>query len=311
MREDFAEAVEIYASKTGVPESTILDAIGKALHTAYKKATKHENIHIDVNENIKSIQIFSKKTVVEEVSDSILEISIEEAIKKEPDIKIGDEYLEDINPMEMGRIAAQVSHQVIIENIHRVKQDILYDEYQNKIGTIVTGVFQRKTRKDDIIVDLSDTEGLLPFEKQLSKDRLKIGEKVRVYIKNVEKNNNNIKILLSRTDPAFVKRLFELEVPELSSNIIEIKGIARDPGERSKIAVYSDKRDIDPHSPEPDDLTDQSDHKQTKNPEDTSRYSNNPRTAIFVPWILPEKPHLNTKKDYEFLKIPRCSSGQA
>lgn len=246
MRDDFAEAVEIFASKTGVPEESILDAISKALVAAYKKMTKHDNVEIIINTDNKSLKIYSKKIVVEDVSDSIIEITPQEASKNHPDSQIGDEILDEIDPAKMGRIAAQLSQQVILENIHRVEKDIIFDEFNNKLGSIITGVYQRKTRKDDIIVDLAKTEALLPYEKQLPKDRMKIGEKVRVYIKNVEKVNNHIRIILSRTDPEFVKKLFELEVPELTSGMVQIMGIARDPGERSKVAVYSDQRDIDP-----------------------------------------------------------------
>ncbi len=246
MREDFAEAVEIFASKTGVPEETILDAISKALQAAYKKVTKHENIKVDMDIDRKSLKIYSIKTVVDEVNDPLIEISLKDAKEKNPEIKVSDEFLDEIDPAHMGRIAAQVSQQVITENIYKVKQEIIFEEFKTKVGTIVTGVFQRRTRKDDIIVDLNQIEGLLPYEKQLPKDRMKIGEKARVFIKNVEQDNNHIRIILSRTDPDFVKKLFELEVPELSTGIVEIKGIARDPGERSKIAVFSDKSDIDP-----------------------------------------------------------------
>ncbi len=196
MREDFAEAVEIFASKTGVPEETILDAISKSLQAAYKKVTKHENIKVDMDIDRKSLKIYSIKTVVDEVNDSVIEISLNDAKEKNPEIKVSDEFLDEIDPAHMGRIAAQVSQQVITENIYKVKQEIIYEEFKTKIGTIVTGVFQRKTRKDDIIVDLNEIEGLLPYEKQLPKDRMKIGEKVRVYIKNVEQDNNHIRIIL-------------------------------------------------------------------------------------------------------------------
>jgi len=246
VREDFAEAVEIFASKTGVPEDKILNAIVKALTAAYKKMTKHDNVVIELDTISKNLKIYSKKTVKDAVEDPITDISLLEAQKRNPDARIDDEILDEIDPASMGRIAAQISQQVILEDIHQVEQDLIYDEFSAKLGTIVTGVYQRKTKKEDIIVDLAKVEGLLPYEKQLPKDRLKLGEKVRVYIKNVEKVNNHIRIILSRTDPDFVKKLFELEVPELASNVVQIKGIARDPGERSKVAVYSEQSDIDP-----------------------------------------------------------------
>lgn len=246
MREDFAEAVEIFASKTGVPEDKILNAIGQALAAAYKKITKHDNIEIKLDNENKNLKIYSKKIIVDNVNDTVTEITSIDAKEKNPDAKIGDEILDEINPASMGRIAAQISQQVILENIHEVEMDIIYNEFSEKLGTIITGVFQRKTKKDDIIVDLAKIEGLLPYEKQLPKDRIKVGGKVRMYIKNVEKINNHIRIILSRTDPEFVKKLFELEVPEISSRVVQIKGIARDPGERSKVAVSSEQSDIDP-----------------------------------------------------------------
>ncbi len=246
MREDFSEALEIYATKAGVPVDRVLEEISKALVMAYKKITKSENVEVQVDKNSSALKLFSKKIVKEAVQDRINEISLEEAQKNKKDSQIGEEILIEINPEDMGRIAAQISQQVIIENISKIKNDMLYEEYKAKIGQVTAGVFQRRIKRDDIIVDLNKIECILPAEKQLPKDRIKIGEKVRVYIKNVEQGKNSVKVILSRTDPEFVKKLFEIEVPEIASGIVKIKGIAREPGERSKIAVYSQESDIDP-----------------------------------------------------------------
>lgn len=246
MRDDFSEALEIYSSKAGVPVDKVLEEISKALVTAYKKVTKKENVDYAIDPNKKNVRIFSKKTVVENVSDKTMEISLEEARTINKEAQLGEEVPIEVNPEDMGRIAAQISQQVIMENINRIKVDMLFEEYKTKVGTITSGVFQRRVRRDDIIVDLNKVEAILPVEKQLPRDRLKIGEKVRVYIKAVEPGKNNIRVVLSRTDPEFVRRLFELEVPEIANSIVFVKGIAREPGERSKVAVYSEQSDIDP-----------------------------------------------------------------
>ena len=246
MRDEFIESVRMLSRKTGVPEDQIIEAIKEALYNSYVKVVKSENVVIEVKDD--ELKMYMKKLVVETVNDEVEEISLEEAKKMKKDVNLDDEILIEMNPEEMGRIAAQISQQTIMRNIREREKDIIFEEFKKKEGSIVTGVFQRKTKKSDIIVDLGKVEGILPIERQMPKDRMKIGEKVKVYIKSVErdKKNNNIRILLTRTSPEFVQKLFEMEVPEIINGLIEIKGISREAGERTKIAVYSEMSDIDP-----------------------------------------------------------------
>ncbi len=245
MNGEFIESIRLMSRNTGVPEKDIIEAVKESLLKAYINIMKSESVVITVDEE--DLKMYQKKLVVEEVHDELEEINLEDARKIKKDAQIDEEILILMNPEEMGRIAAQMSQQSILQNIKAKEKDILYDEYKKKEGTIVSGLFQRKTRKSDIIVDLGDIEGILPYERQMPKDRVKIGEKVKVYIKSVDKDkNNNVRILLTRTSPEFVKNLFEIEVPEIINGLIEIKGISRDAGDRTKIAVYSEASDIDP-----------------------------------------------------------------
>jgi len=242
---EFIESVREMSRNSGVPEEQIIEAIKEALLKSYIRVMKSDSVLITVEND--ELKMYQKKLVVETVRDELEEISLEDARKIKKDAVLDEEVLILMNPEEMGRIAAQISQQTIMSNIKEKEKDILYEKYKEKEGQIIAGLFQRKTRKSDIIVDLGDIEGILPYERQMPKDRVKIGEKVRVYIKSVEKDkNNNVRILLTRTNPEFVQNLFEIEVPEIVNGLIEIKGISRDAGERTKIAVYSDAPDIDP-----------------------------------------------------------------
>lgn len=245
MNGEFIESVREMSRNSGVPEEQIIEAIKEALLKSYIRVMKSDSVLITVEND--ELKMYQKKLVVETVRDELEEISLEDARKIKKDAVLDEEVLILMNPEEMGRIAAQISQQTIMSNIKEKEKDILYEKYKEKEGQIIAGLFQRKTRKSDIIVDLGDIEGILPYERQMPKDRVKIGEKVRVYIKSVEKDkNNNVRILLTRTNPEFVQNLFEIEVPEIVNGLIEIKGISRDAGERTKIAVYSDAPDIDP-----------------------------------------------------------------
>ncbi|MBN1899134.1 MAG: transcription termination/antitermination protein NusA [Spirochaetes bacterium] len=247
MKADFSESVKMYSLQTGVPEDQMLEAIAQALVIAYKKKyNKKENVAIEVDQDNKDLKIFAIKTVVEKVNDPIDEISLVEAKDMGPDINLGDEVKIEINPETLGRIAAKSTHQIIMQNVKKIEGDILYNEFSTKRGEIVTGLFQRRMRFHDIIVDLGKTEALLPVDHQMYRDKTKIGEKVKVLVKNVEKKDSIVRITLSRTDPEFVIKLFYAEVPEIAEGIVVIKGIAREAGERTKIAVYTERTGIDP-----------------------------------------------------------------
>lgn len=247
MKADFSEAVKMYSLQTGVPEDKILDAISQALIYAYKKKfNKKENVVVEIDRDNKDLRIFAIKKVVEKVNDPIEEIALEDAKEIKSDAVPGEDLKIEINPEDLGRIAAKSTHQIIMQNIKNIERDMLYDEFSTKKGEVVTGLFQRRMRYHDIIVNLGKIEALLPVDQQMPKDKLKIGEKVKVLVKEVEKKESVVRITLSRTAPEFVKKLFEAEVPEISEGIVEIKAIAREPGERTKIAVYTEREGIDP-----------------------------------------------------------------
>lgn len=256
MHPDFSEAVKIYALNTGVSEDLILEAIKQALTQAYKKKFKKENIIVKIDNVKKNLDIFCAKKVVEKVEDEIEEISIEEARKIKKDAQLNDTIEIKINPEELGRITAQMTHHIILANIRNIELEMLTKELESKLGEIVSGQFQRRYRNNDISVNLGKIEAILPYSEQMPKDKSKIGEKVKVLIKSVERIDKRVRtserlesflrVTVSRADPKFVIKLFEAEVPEIREGIIEIKGIARQPGERTKIAVYTLREGIDP-----------------------------------------------------------------
>jgi len=245
VRADFGEAIKMYSLKTGVPENLILEAIARALVQSYEKRYKN-NVKVKVDKENNDIKVYSLKKVVEKVKSSIDEISLMEAQETNREVKLGDTVEVEINPEELGRIMAQSSHHMIMDNIKNIERDMLFDEFSEKKGQIVTGILQRRMKYKDIVVDLGKTDALLPVDQQMPRDKLKIGQKVKVLIKEVEKKDSRVRIIVSRTDPEFVRNLFKAEVPEISEGIVEIKAIARDAGERTKIAVAGLRDGVDP-----------------------------------------------------------------
>jgi N utilization substance protein A len=254
---DFSEAIEMYAANTGVTEEIVLESIKKAFIESYKRQFKKDNIIVEIDKDEKDIALYLNKKVVEKVESPLEEISITDAKKIKNDVNLNDIIKVKINPSDLGRITAQMVHQIIMENITDAKVNLLYEELNSKLGEIVTGTLQRKLKFNDIIVNLGKIEAILPLSEQMPKDKSKIGEKVRLLLKKVEKIDKKIKkeksrvedilkVTVSRADQNFVIKLFEADVPEILDGIVVIKGIAREPGERTKIAVSSSVENIDP-----------------------------------------------------------------
>ncbi len=247
MNKEFFEALEELSVEKGINKEYLLDAIESALVTAYKKNfNSQENVKIVIDEEKASIKVYSLKEVVEEVFDPAIEISVESAQKYKKRAEIGDIVEVEITPKDFGRISAQTAKQVIIQKIREAEREIVFSEYSDRQGEIVSGLVQ-KVDKNVMIVDLGKIEGIMTANEQIESEEYHVNDKIKAYVLEVQKNSKGVpQMLISRTHPGFVKRLFELEIPEIYEGLIEIKNIVREAGSRTKIAVYSKDMNIDP-----------------------------------------------------------------
>lgn len=247
MNKEFFEALEELSVEKGINKDYLLDAIESALVTAYKKNfNSQENVKIVIDEEKASIKVYSLKEVVEEVFDPAIEISVEAAQQYKRRAEIGDIVEVEITPKDFGRISAQTAKQVIVQKIREAEREIVFSEYSDRQGEIVSGLVQ-KVDKNVMIVDLGKIEGIMTANEQIEGEEYHVNDKVKAYVLEVQKNSKGVpQMLISRTHPGFVKRLFELEIPEIYEGLIEIKNIVREAGSRTKIAVYSKDMNIDP-----------------------------------------------------------------
>ena len=238
MNKEFFEALEELSVEKGINKDYLLDAIESALVTAYKKNfNAQENVKIVIDEEKASIKVYSLKEVVEEVFDPAIEISVESAQKYKKRAEIGDVVEVEITPKDFGRISAQTAKQVIIQKIREAEREIVFSEYSDRQGEIVSGLVQ-KVDKNVMIVDLGKIEGVMTANEQIEGEEYHVNDKIKAYVLEVQKNSKGVpQMLISRTHPGFVKRLFELEIPEIYEGLIEIKNIVREAGSRTKIAV--------------------------------------------------------------------------
>jgi len=246
MKAEFIEALEEIEKEKGICKDTIFDALEAALISGYKKNFgSSQNVEIDINRENGDVKVYAKKTVVEVVEDDLLEISLEAAREIDSRYDINDTVRIEITPRNFGRIAAQTAKQVVMQKIKEAEREIIYDEFINRENEIVTGLVQRIS-KNNVFVDLDKTEGILAPSEQIQGEVYKQGDRIKAYILEVKKTTKGPQILLSRTHPGFVRRLFELEVPEIQEGIVDIISIAREAGSRTKIAVFSKDPNVDP-----------------------------------------------------------------
>ena len=232
----------------GISKELLLDAIETAIVSAYKKnygASSSASVRVELNQHTGEIHVYSRRVVVDEVEDETLEISLEEARDLDPNYELGDVVEREVTPAEFGRIAAQTAKQVVIQKIREAERSIVYDVYSNREGDVVTGTVQRADQRQ-VLVDLGDVEAVLPASEQIPGEVYSPHAKMRLYINEVRQTSKGPQIFLSRTHPGLLRALFELEVPEIQSGEVEIKAVAREAGNRSKIAVYSRDPNVDP-----------------------------------------------------------------
>lgn len=246
MNVEFISALEELEKEKGIAKDILIEAIEAALISAYRRNFgSAQNVVVQIERQTGLVKVFSKKTVVENVEDFRTEISLDEARKIYLGYQIGDVLEQEVTPNDFGRIAAQTAKQVVVQRIREAERCIIYEEFSSKEGDIVTGIVQRQEQKN-VFIDLGRVEAVLVPSEQMSNEDYKHGDRIKVYITEVRKTTKGPQILLSRTHPGLLKRLFELEVPEIHDGIVEIKSVAREAGHRSKIAVYSKNENIDP-----------------------------------------------------------------
>ncbi|AEF94351.1 NusA antitermination factor [Desulfotomaculum nigrificans CO-1-SRB] len=246
MNSEFLEALKDLEKEKGIAVDVLLEAIEAALLSAYKRnfgSLQNARVHIDRNTG--DFKVYSQRTVVEEVEDDRLEISLEDARKIDPRFNLGDVVENEVTPRNFGRIAAQTAKQVVVQRIREAERNIIFEEFANREGDILTGIVQRIENKN-VFIELGKTEAILTPSEQMPGEEYRPGDRLKTYIVEVRKTTKGPQILVSRTHPGLLKRLLEMEVPELYEGVIELKSIAREAGYRSKIAVYSKDENVDP-----------------------------------------------------------------
>ena len=240
-------AMEELEKERGIEKTYLLQSIEDALVIAYKKNfDSAENVKVVMEETTGQIHVYSQKEVVEEVKDDYLQISEADAKKYEKKAVVGDVINIEIVPKDFGRIAAQTAKQVIMQKIREVERNMVFTEYNDRKGEIVSGIIQ-KADGGTVVLDLGKLEGIMPLKEQISTENYRVNDKLKAYVVSVEKGLKGIpQVLVSRNHPDFVRKLFEFEIPEIYEGLIEIKSVSRDPGSRCKVAVYSTNPDIDP-----------------------------------------------------------------
>ncbi len=241
-----AEAIRSLVQDRGISEDLVRKTIEDFLLAAYKrKFNTTENAVVRFNDDGSEVSIFAAKEIVEEVDDPVTEIELAEALTFSEECEIGDELLIEINPQEFDRVAVQSAKQKAKQTLREIQKDTLYSEFKEKEGEMVIGYFQRE-RNGNIFVDLGKIEGILPRRYQSPREVYRPNDRIKALIYEVSKSPTGLQIVLSRTHTDFVKRIFELEVPEVYDRTVEIFKIVREPGYRTKIAVFSNRDDVDP-----------------------------------------------------------------
>lgn len=243
---DFIEALSEIEREKGISKEILIDAIEAALISSYKRNfNAAQNVRVDINRATGVIKVFARKTVVDEVMDSRHEISVAAAREVNPNYLLNDVCEIEVTPREFGRIAAQTAKQVVTQRIREAERGLIYNAFIDKADDIVTGIVQRQDLRN-VYIDLGKVEAVLPLNEMMPNEKFKHGDRVKAYITKVENTTKGPQIILSRTHPGLLKRLFELEVPEIFDGVVEIKSVAREAGQRSKIAVYSRNPEVDP-----------------------------------------------------------------
>lgn len=246
MNKDFLNALTELEREKNISKEDIITAIEDAVELAYKKNYgNYPNVRVLVDREDGEVLVLMSKEVVSEVEDDMMEVSLEEARSYDERYEVGDVIEYQVDPKDFGRIAAQTAKQVVVQRIREAERRNSYDEFVNKQGEIVTAKIER-INNGTMFLSVGNSEGILPLSEQVKTESFNVGDRIKVYVIDVKKATKGPQIFLSRSHPGLVRRLFELEVPEIADGTVEIKGIAREAGSRTKIAVFSHDENVDP-----------------------------------------------------------------
>ena len=241
-------ALDELEKEKGIKKEYVLESIEAALVTAYKRNfdVNSDNVKITLNKETGETHVYEELEVVENVEDDKTQISLEDARKLDSKLEIGDTVHKELMPKNFGRIAAQTAKQVIVQRIREASREVIFSEFNEKKGEIVSGLVQ-KVDKNIVVLDLGKIEGIMPLKEQIPTETYHVNQKLRACVASVEKGiKGSTQIIVSRANNDFLRKLFELEIPEIYEGLIEIKSVSRDPGKRCKVAVYSPNENIDP-----------------------------------------------------------------
>ena len=240
MNKEFIQAIEDLEKERHIPKDVLIEV------SAYKKNYgTSQNVRVDINEETGDINVYMRMDIVDEVEDEFTQISLDEARDIDYRYEVGDVVEYQVTPRDFGRIAAQTAKQVVVQRIREAERGMIFDDYITRQGEIVTGTVQRISN-ETLFINIGRTEGILSANEQVPGEHYKVNDRLKVYIMDVKKTNKGPQVFLSRSHPGLVKRLFELEVPEIEDGTVEIKGIAREAGSRTKMAVYTEFENVDP-----------------------------------------------------------------
>ncbi|HXF92961.1 MAG TPA: transcription termination factor NusA [Nitrospiraceae bacterium] len=246
MNRELIAVIDQIGREKGIDKARVISAIEAALQTAAKKRFgQAENIQVEIDPKTGEISVVSKKVIVDTVTNPKAEISLAEAREFDSEAEIGDEIGSLIEMDELGRIAAQTAKQVIFQKVREAEWEAVQKEYATRVGDLVNGIILGMERRN-YLVDLGKTEAILPVQEQIPRETYRRGDRVKAYLLEVRRTPKDVQVILSRSHPQFVAKLFELEVPEVAEKIVEIKAIVREPGDRTKIAVASRDKAVDP-----------------------------------------------------------------
>ncbi len=246
MLQNLTKIIEQVGKEKSIPKEILVEAIEAAMLMAARKKYGHEReIEARFNEEVGEVELFQFRTVVETVANPYTEVDTKQAAELDPEAQLGDSIGEKLDNTFLGRIAAQTAKQVIIQKVRDAERDIVFNEYRGRVNELITGIV-RRVEKGNVIVDLGRTEAVLPPREQVKTEDYKPGDRIQAYFLALQKTSRGPSLILSRRNPGLLTKLFEMEVPEVAEGIVEIKNAAREPGLRSKIAVYSKDSDVDP-----------------------------------------------------------------
>ena len=246
MKSDLYTAIAQLAAERGIPREAVLSSVEHALKTVYKKMENtEEDVDVTIDSGSGSIQVYLLKRVVEEIEDPLNDILLPEALTLSPTASIGDVLRIERTPDNFGRIAAQTAKQVVLQRIRDYERDTVYEEFADRQGEVINGTVQRADARA-VIVELGKAEAVMPAREQVPTERYRAGQRIKVLLLEVNKDPKGPQLIVSRSHPNLIRRLFEIEVPEIYSGAVEIMAIAREPGLRSKVAVAARQEKVDP-----------------------------------------------------------------